>query len=135
MKRQLNCVLLVDDDRPTNVMHKWVIQKAECAKEITIAKNGQEALDFLTMPKDGTYIEPELILLDINMPLMNGWEFLESYQKSNNIRKDAIIVVMLTTSLNPDDRMRAEQIDSITLFKNKPLSLPVLEEIMETYFS
>ena len=71
---------------------------------------------------------------DINMPGINGWEFLEEYKKLNQFQKRNIIVVMLTASLNPDDEHMAHTIDEITRFRHKPLTEEMLGEIMDRYF-
>lgn len=75
-----------------------------------------------------------LTLLDINMPVMDGWEFLEAYHALEDNQKGKIIIIMLTTSLNPDDKIRAEEISEVSGFKSKPLSIETVEEIMKTYF-
>ena len=115
MKKKLNCVLLVDDNASDNFLHKRIIQKADMTKHIEIAENGEEALDFLiTKAKCGqpesSYCQPELILLDINMPVMDGWQFLEEYNKLEKVQKGKGVVIMLTTSLNPADIAKTEKI-------------------------
>ncbi|MBC8053497.1 MAG: response regulator [Sphingobacteriaceae bacterium] len=134
--KKLNCILLVDDDISTNFLHKKILQKAEVAEEILVALNGKEAIDYLAGNYEksaGENPQPDLILLDINMPLMDGWEFLNEY-KNLEMKKDAIIIVMLTTSLNPDDRLRAETIPEISGFQSKPLSFDMLTDILEDHF-
>ena len=85
MKTKLNCILLVDDDEPTNFLNQMVIEELDIAEQIRVAQNGQEALTYLkkTGIGDENFPLPDLILLDINMPAMNGWEFLERYRKLN----------------------------------------------------
>lgn len=140
MKTKLNCVLLIDDDEATNYINKLVIKKAGITDTIETTLNGREALDFLTNSgehKKGPehpFPQPMLILLDINMPVMDGWEFLEAYQKLPASQKCDIIIVMLTTSLNPDDNQRAKEISEISGFKNKPLTIEALADIMKTHF-
>ena len=78
---------------------------------------------------------PDLILLDINMPIVNGWEFMDKYQSLSAEQKAKIVVVMLTTSLNPDDRSRAESIKDIKDFVSKPLDETTLKDIIEKHFN
>lgn len=127
--KKLNCILLIDDDNSTNFIHRKILEKAQLSEEIVVALNGQEAMDYLS----GKYSQPDLILLDINMPLMDGWEFLNAY-KSLEKKNDTIIIVMLTTSLNPDDKLRAETIPEISAFQSKPLSVDMLADILEEHF-
>lgn len=135
MKTKLNCILLVDDDDATNYIHKRAIMALDCTQEIITKSNGQEALDFLKSTVNGKYPQPELIFLDINMPLMDGWEFLENYGQLDASQKSEIVIVMLTTSLNPDDHNKAMQISSISDFKPKPLTTKMLQDILSEHFN
>lgn len=139
MKKKLNCILLVDDDEATNFFNKIIIDKSGVAEHVEITWNGREALEYLTNKgkytgQNDKYPNPDLILLDINMPKMDGWDFLDEYEKLDDEQKARIIIVMLTTSFNPDDKERAEKIPIINGFKNKPLSANMLNEILEIYF-
>ena len=75
-----------------------------------------------------------MIFLDINMPGMNGWELLEAYEKLNKRNNGLLVVVMLTTSLNPDDRTKAVRLGYVGDFINKPLNTDKVLEIYETFF-
>ena len=138
MKKKLNCILLIDDDEPTNFLHRMMLEQADCTRHIQIVQSGQDALDFL-MHK-GKYENapdcphPDLIFLDINMPAMDGWEFLDRYRQLPSAQKAAIVMIMLTTSLNPDDHLRAREIPEVSGFEHKPLKAHRLKEILESYF-
>jgi CheY-like chemotaxis protein len=139
MKKKLNCVLLVDDNESDNFLHRKVLEKSGIADHIEVVMNGKEALDFITgKGKGGKGVSPcsppELIFLDINMPVMDGWEFLEEYQKLDDIKKGGLVIIMLTTSLNPDDRKIAEKIIGVNGFKYKQLTLEMINEIIKTNF-
>ncbi|MFZ5551767.1 MAG: response regulator [Bacteroidota bacterium] len=139
MKKKLNCVLLVDDDEGTNFLNRMILEKTGVAEKIETVFNGKEALEYLTSTgryiKNGkTYPQPVLILLDINMPVMDGWEFMEAYHNLPDHQKGKIVIVMLTTSFNPDDRQRAEKITEISGYSNKPLSEQMLRDILQKYF-
>jgi len=131
MTKKLNCILLVDDDAEDNFFHQIVIQDMNITENIQIAKNGLEALEFL---KNENQIPPELIFLDINMPKMNGWEFLEAYEELKIFQKAKVIVVMLTTSINPEDKKRSELFPEITGFNSKPLTEDIVNEIIARHF-
>ena len=131
IRHKLNCILLIDDDADDNVFHEIVIRGMNITHNIQIAKSGLEALIFLRKENQTT---PELIFLDINMPKMNGWEFLEAYHKLRLDQKAKVIVGMLTTSISPDDRKRAEQFPEIASFNSKPLTEEMVIGILERYF-
>jgi CheY-like chemotaxis protein len=134
--KKIKTVLIIDDDEPTTFINKKIIQNSGLIESIHIAYSGQEALNFLSLTNnqvDETPI-PDLILLDINMPAMDGWEFLTEYKKIKNTQTQTIVIVMLTTSLNPDDEIKAKEIKEVYGFKNKPLTKQMLEEIVIKYF-
>ena len=90
LKKKLNCILLIDDDPDDNFFHQVVIKQMDIVHRIDIANDGLEALSYL---KDGQATPPELIFLDINMPRMNGWEFLAEYKHLNNGQKARAIII------------------------------------------
>ena len=134
MQKKLNSILLVDDDKDCNFFHQRLISKMNCAENIYIANNGQEALDFLQSTKAGGGNIPDIIFLDLNMPHMNGWEFIDAYQKLNDDLKAHVVYIMLTTALNPSDLERAKNNASITGYRNKYLDKETMESILEEHF-
>ncbi|HEY8657499.1 MAG TPA: response regulator [Hanamia sp.] len=134
MKKKLNYVLLVDDDDDCNFFHQRLLNKMECTEKIEIAHDGQKALDFLNSSINGLHPKPDIIFLDINMPGMGGWEFLEEYTKLDEEFKEKIVLVMLTSSLNPDDKERALSYSSVNGFINKYLDKESLNKILTEHF-
>lgn len=132
--KKLNSILLVEDDEASNFISQMVIKKLDCANHVQVAWNGTDALDYIKQCGELASQQPELILLDINMPGLNGWEFLDEYCKLIEKEKREVIVVMLTTSLNPDDKKRADSNPAIAGFRSKPLTAAVMEEILSLYF-
>jgi CheY-like chemotaxis protein len=138
MKQKLNCVLVIDDDEPTNFFTRMILEESGCTNHIKVMQSGQEALDYLAKSEQAgcdasRYPSPDLIFLDINMPAMDGWEFLVEYRNLNVA--DKIIVVMLTTSLFPEDKLKAEEMPEISGFENKPLTAEKLHKVLEKYFA
>lgn len=135
MKSKLNSVLLIDDDEPTNFYTQMIIEESGCADHVKVAQGGKEALDYLNSAHHhNDYPRPDLIFLDINMPAMDGWEFLDEYKKLKKESHGRVIVVMLTTSLNPDDKVKASSIPEISGFESKPLTEEKLKSILSQYF-
>ena len=131
---KLDCILLVEDDDTTNFYNQFLIENLGLANQIVVTSNGQEALEYLQRAGNGEATTPDLILLDINMPVMNGFEFIEAYEQLPNEWKSKILVVMLTTSLHPNDVARAQGHPSIREYFFKPLLKEKLGELVEKYF-
>ncbi len=134
MKNKLNCVLLIDDDKTTNTLNEMVIRKSGLAHEVKAVKNGIEALKYLKSGENGNHPKPDLVFLDINMPGMDGWEFMEEYYKLEEKYQANVIVVMLTTSLNPDDREKALELTGLDDFMNKPLVRDQFRDLIKKNF-
>lgn len=124
MSNQLQTIMLIDDDSDTNMIVEHYILKDNLAKEVVTAMNGEEALTFLR-----NNAPPELILLDINMPRMNGWEFLEEFMKIDEKLREIMLVVMVSVSLNPEDAAKAKKYN--VTFVNKPLTPSLIKSLAE----
>lgn len=133
--KKIKTVLLIDDDEPTNFINKKIIQSSGLVEAIHVAHGGQEALNLLSRKNNlvNEFPTPDIIFLDINMPAMDGWEFLAQYKQLTK-PSEKIIVVMLTTSLNPDDEVKAKEMKEVYGYKNKPLTKQMIEEIIVNYF-
>ncbi|MFM2394112.1 MAG: hypothetical protein RLZZ546_2094 [Bacteroidota bacterium] len=140
MEQKLNCVLLIDDDFATNFINKKIVQKAHITEHIQVALNGKEAIDYLCSNGDfesqhAMNPQPDLIFLDINMPVMDGWEFIKKYKNlMPEERKKKISIIMLTSSFNPADKAKADTIKEITDYRQKTLNSTMLEEIVKKHF-
>jgi CheY-like chemotaxis protein len=126
--------MLIDDNKDDNFYHERIIRKSNSADTVITKQSGAEALEYLKNKNLQESAHPDLIFLDINMPGMNGWEFLEEYHKLDKEFQSKIVVVMLTTSENPDDRAKAKEFDTLSDFKTKPLTKDMLNEIVDKYF-
>jgi len=124
--------MLIDDNVHDNFFHERVIRKAEVAEMVIVQKKALDALNYLRTTAHRSTEYPNLILLDINMPGMNGWDFLEEFKQLEK-EKQAPVIVMLTTSQNPDDEVRAQTAGIVADFRSKPLTRPMLEEIITRF--
>jgi CheY-like chemotaxis protein len=131
--QKIRSVLLVDDDNINNFINERLIKKLAMTQQVNIVVNGEEALDFLKQKISTPESVPDLILLDINMPVMDGFEFLKEYEKLELPNKDKVVISMLTTSTNPGDMEKFNKA-RVASFINKPLTEPKLLEIMKKHF-
>jgi CheY-like chemotaxis protein len=120
---KVNCILLIDDDSINNFINERLIRKLNVANEIKIALNGEDGLAYITKHcsnDDGSSC-PELILLDINMPVMNGFDFIRAFENIDIKNKSKVKIIILTTSRNQKD---VEILKSLGNFEfiNKPLT-------------
>ena len=134
MDTKLRAIVLIDDDLSTNLYHEIILKKAGVAEKIMKFEYAKDALLYLTTKENGAYPQPEIIFLDINMPQMNGWKFLEEYKKLDEKQTAKIVITMLTSSLNQDDKDRALAIKEVSEYISKPLKREMLIDIIEKYF-
>ncbi len=135
MKKKLKNVLLIDDSESDNFYHERKIRKMGITDNIHVCYSGQEALDFLKSELEGVHPQPTLIFLDINMPGMNGWEFLREYEKLEVAQQGEIVLTMLSNSIDERDKARAHEFSAVQGFYSKPLSEEYLTSILEKHFS
>lgn len=130
MKKKLNCILLVDDDKACNFFHQRLLKAVDCTEAIEVATDGRMALDFLKSKKN----RPDIIFLDINMPKMDGWEFLAEYELLPDEDKAKTVIAMVTSSLNPDDKAKSETFNSVKGFNSKYLDEETLMKFLQRDF-
>ena len=134
MTIRLNSVLLIDDDEPTNFLTKMVVRKSDLNMYTEAIHSSVAALKYLENEDLHEEDIPDLIFLDINMPSMNGWEFLEKYKSLAIHKKKKIYLYMLTTSMNDEDRFRSGKIDFVDGFLIKPLTIKSYTEVVDKHF-
>lgn len=132
--QQLSSVLLIDDDEISNFLTATVIKNIEVTRKIDIFQDGTSAINLLRRQMEdlGTY--PDLILLDLNMPNMNGFDFLKAYREILGNKAGSVIIV-LTTSNNLEDFEHLKNFPEVEVYLNKPLTEDSMRYILDKYFN
>jgi CheY-like chemotaxis protein len=130
----LNKVFFIDDDSVALMLNRKLIEKTSFANEMITALNGKIALDYYQdllnqpeVPED----YPNLVFLDLNMPIMDGWEFLEEFSKPAFKRFENTRIVVLSSSIDPADLHRSQQYSMVVDFVQKPVTVEVLERFQQ----
>lgn len=127
-------IMLVDDDKIFNFLSEKTITSLGLANEVHFAQNGEEALKLLKRYCEGELSKPDIIFLDIDMPVMNGYEFIEAFAALDIPDKHLITIVVLTSSIDPNDVQRAKDL-GIRYYFNKPLSKDEIKKLVGMEFS
>jgi CheY-like chemotaxis protein len=137
MKR-LSGILLIDDNETSNFLNERLLRRMDLTDHIQVATNGKLALDYLEnlsrQHPNGTaaQVKPELILLDINMPVLDGFEFLELFSHLDARFREGIRIAMLSTSNHPQDTGKAGEYNAFYL--TKPLTIEKMESLLAEHF-
>ena len=126
-------VLVVDDDSIANFLIERIVQSTGLARNISKALNGREALEVIKSRHEDTGSFPDVILLDLNMPLMNGFEFIKAYRELEIDGTDEVLIILVTSSNDPSDIQRAKDL-GIKYYLTKPLSADAIKGIFRTEF-
>jgi len=122
-------ILLVDDDHICNFLTQQILVRMEIANKIYTALNGREALKLLSPAAGREAIHPDLILLDLNMPIMDGFTFLDKFRELDIPDKENISIVIVSSSQNSKDVKKAME-KGVDHYLTKPLSLVELKSIL-----
>jgi CheY-like chemotaxis protein len=136
---RLRRILLVDDDETTNLLNKRLLSKMNVADNIDIAFDGLEALGFLVNKLESPngvveFPKPDLIFLDVRMPVMDGFEFLLKYKDLSKDQMAKTVIIMLSTSLRNEDITRAKELN-VDDYVNKPLTESTINNVLERFFN
>ncbi len=124
--------MLVDDNPDDNFFHERAIKQTNLTTSVVTKNTAQEALSYLKSKKTNTCPHPDLIFLDLNMPGMNGWEFLQEYNQLDKAVQSKAVIIMLTTSENAEDIERASTC-FVSDFITKPLTKEKMNFVNKKY--
>lgn len=133
LKFKYNNILLVDDSQLDNFINEKMIEANNFAKKIYVCTDGKSALEFISNliisggAVNDTY--PDIMFVDINMPIMDGFKFIENFKKMDDKKLQNCKIVVLTSSINIEDKLKAEAMGSNMFFVNKPLTNAILEQL------
>ncbi len=137
--RKLSGVLLIDDDDTTNFLNQRLLDRMEVTDNIRTFVNGKQAFDYLYNVSNNNYEEessnyflPELIFLDINMPVMDGFELLDLYERLDASFRERIVMAVLTTSTHPQDTANSKKYNAEYL--TKPLTAEKVTALLNQHF-
>lgn len=128
----VNTVLSIDDDKVTQILNGIHLNDYKFCNKIIEAFNGIEAINFFKKLESGEISMdsfPEIIFLDLNMPVMDGWAFFEAFKRDFSHFEEKTKIFVLSSSINPADKKRAENEKSIVAFLRKPLDEENLKEV------
>ena len=127
---KLKNVLLVDDDETNNFLVKHMLSKIDSCDKIFTALNGEDALQQIVQYHKEN-IQIDLIFLDINMPVMDGFEFLDEYQKLPSELHSKTTIMMISSSVHPDDLNKVKTYECVDEFIEKPLSVQIIKDVIK----
>ncbi len=124
---------MVDDEEAVNFLNKTILRKQGVSDKILDFQRAEDAINYLKKMEDPD--EKILVLLDINMPIMNGWDFLRSYESMRLNEKINPVIIMLTSSIDPYDYEKAKSFEFVNDYRTKPLNDSTTEGIIQKFFS
>ena len=125
--------MLVDDDCLTNYLHQIVIEESGIFEEVEIAETAMEALDKLEYEESNHIAQPEIIFLDLSMPGLTGWDFIKEYNSKKQVGQRKSMIVILTSSSDPEDKIKAVYAKGVYTYITKPLTHEKLFDLVGKY--
>ncbi|WP_024768357.1 response regulator [Aquimarina macrocephali] len=132
MPQNIESVCIIDDDHIYINLLSKIIELKKLSESVLVFNNGKEALDFFlqSLLKEENEEVPQIIFLDLNMPVMDGWEFLNEFSKIKNQIRKKISLYVVSSSIDSRDIERAKSIDIVSDYLTKPIKLDDFERIL-----
>ncbi|MFV8280913.1 response regulator [Christiangramia marina] len=133
MGQKVELACIIDDDKIYVNLVKKIIEIKKLSENLLIYKNGKEALDYFKNSMSSTHEDllPDIIFLDLNMPVMDGWEFLNEFLKIKNNLNKKITLYVVSSSIDPRDLERVKSFNMVTDYLIKPIELKKFEKIFD----
>ncbi|WP_405400504.1 response regulator [Maribacter sp. Asnod2-G09] len=132
MNKVQNCCI-IDDDPIFVYGTKRIIKEVDFATSVLVYSNGQEALDGLTKLCMAREPLPDVIFLDLNMPILNGWEFLDEFKNCKSKRSKKIVIYIISSSVDPRDLERVKNYEQVDTYILKPITPDDLAKILGNF--
>jgi len=126
--KEIKNLTLVDDDSVFVFITSKIIEQSKMVQNLQVFENGMDALTFFKENFDNTELLPDILLLDLSMPIMDGWQFLDEYLKLNI--KHPITIYICSSSISPSDLNRAKSINAVSDYIIKPIGKEKIIEII-----
>lgn len=126
-------IAIVEDDLIFQFIAERLIESINSEHQTIIFSDGKEAIDFIDSNRNELDTLPDIIFLDINMPVMNGWQFLNKYIEIKSEIKKEITIYIVSSSKNPDDFIKAENINEVTDYIVKPINREKYTSILDSF--
>lgn len=129
-------IVLIDDDDAVNYYHQYVLENMNCTENILIGRNIEDAVEILKKVQEINDVDPSLVILDVNMPKYNGFEFVTKYYDVfQELKRRNIMIIFLTTSNNPQDIEKANELEIVSDYKQKPMTEEMIIELQNKVYA